>query len=449
LRHYDPADVSLVLEDYFKVKDRNPQAERLLSALLRAAGAEQYYTEFKDHDRGDILESADEVLDEFLASNLAIDVPLDQRKKIAKLIEKEELQDLTTSLAFAAQKLTSASPPEPGVSDQVSKLAGQNMLASATLKAFSKKSADWQRIKGEEELTSQRVLAVLVTYFSILERHRYVKALNPNAGRADLMAALKYSGPGLPRNIRDRLVELEVPDELREVLTDDFGTWGDIWAVELMGRIGEASFVPDLINIVCEADGLSFVHGNAVTALRGIDPAGHRYILDSIKNEKVADRLDAFVLLESLPYPEAFDLALSLWNKAGEEQYDLLEFFGTCLERIGDARGIPVLQKLISEDTAPLIGISLEVLAVLYNEDIRELPLINKWRSIEEKRRMQHIAKLEQSAGSMNSETLFDPEPETEETTTVRRNTPKIGRNAPCPCGSGKKYKKCCLNKSN
>lgn len=21
---------------------------------------------------------------------------------------------------------------------------------------------------------------------------------------------------------------------------------------------------------------------------------------------------------------------------------------------------------------------------------------------------------------------------------------PKIGRNAPCPCGSGKKYKKCC-----
>jgi hypothetical protein len=23
----------------------------------------------------------------------------------------------------------------------------------------------------------------------------------------------------------------------------------------------------------------------------------------------------------------------------------------------------------------------------------------------------------------------------------------KVGRNAPCPCGSGKKYKKCCLNK--
>ncbi len=26
----------------------------------------------------------------------------------------------------------------------------------------------------------------------------------------------------------------------------------------------------------------------------------------------------------------------------------------------------------------------------------------------------------------------------------VRREQPKVGRNEPCPCGSGKKYKKCC-----
>lgn len=26
----------------------------------------------------------------------------------------------------------------------------------------------------------------------------------------------------------------------------------------------------------------------------------------------------------------------------------------------------------------------------------------------------------------------------------VRRDAPKVGRNDPCPCGSGKKYKKCC-----
>ena len=27
---------------------------------------------------------------------------------------------------------------------------------------------------------------------------------------------------------------------------------------------------------------------------------------------------------------------------------------------------------------------------------------------------------------------------------TVKKTTPDVGRNDPCPCGSGKKYKKCC-----
>ncbi len=33
---------------------------------------------------------------------------------------------------------------------------------------------------------------------------------------------------------------------------------------------------------------------------------------------------------------------------------------------------------------------------------------------------------------------------ETMKVETVRREEPKVGRNDPCPCGSGKKYKKCC-----
>jgi preprotein translocase subunit SecA len=33
------------------------------------------------------------------------------------------------------------------------------------------------------------------------------------------------------------------------------------------------------------------------------------------------------------------------------------------------------------------------------------------------------------------------PEPQAR---TVVRDAPKVGRNDPCPCGSGLKYKKCC-----
>jgi hypothetical protein len=43
---------------------------------------------------------------------------------------------------------------------------------------------------------------------------------------------------------------------------------------------------------------------------------------------------------------------------------------------------------------------------------------------------------------------LFSPKtPLPERTSVPIRSSRKVGRNEPCPCGSGKKYKKCCLNK--
>ena len=36
----------------------------------------------------------------------------------------------------------------------------------------------------------------------------------------------------------------------------------------------------------------------------------------------------------------------------------------------------------------------------------------------------------------------------TDETPYVR-GTQKVGRNDPCPCGSGKKFKKCCMGKGS
>ncbi len=41
----------------------------------------------------------------------------------------------------------------------------------------------------------------------------------------------------------------------------------------------------------------------------------------------------------------------------------------------------------------------------------------------------------------------LDPQGEAAKPQTIRREMPKVGRNDPCPCGSGKKYKKCCGKK--
>lgn len=49
---------------------------------------------------------------------------------------------------------------------------------------------------------------------------------------------------------------------------------------------------------------------------------------------------------------------------------------------------------------------------------------------------------LESHKEELNSNQEAPPKP-----STVVRENPKVGRNDPCVCGSGKKFKKCCANK--
>lgn len=61
------------------------------------------------------------------------------------------------------------------------------------------------------------------------------------------------------------------------------------------------------------------------------------------------------------------------------------------------------------------------------------------------------LAKFRRQAESLWSVALLtglQSEERVHSGSTLIRETPRIGRNDPCPCGSGKKYKKCCLGKS-
>ncbi|MDR2923557.1 MAG: YchJ family protein [Treponema sp.] len=54
-------------------------------------------------------------------------------------------------------------------------------------------------------------------------------------------------------------------------------------------------------------------------------------------------------------------------------------------------------------------------------------------------------AKFKKEGSAETAQWLYDEGHVTPRT--VVRAAPKTGRNDPCPCGSGKKYKHCCLNK--
>ena len=53
---------------------------------------------------------------------------------------------------------------------------------------------------------------------------------------------------------------------------------------------------------------------------------------------------------------------------------------------------------------------------------------------------------MEREVQELNEDDEFEDDDEIdplEPGVTYRRPSPKIGRNEPCPCGSGKKFKKC------
>ncbi len=81
---------------------------------------------------------------------------------------------------------------------------------------------------------------------------------------------------------------------------------------------------------------------------------------------------------------------------------------------------------------------SIDIIRKLYAEGLADLAHCGDIEDIE----IEFGIRLERSTPAKNN--LFhdfdEPPP------FMERATPKIGRNDPCPCGSGKKYKKCCLN---
>jgi SWIM/SEC-C metal-binding protein len=70
---------------------------------------------------------------------------------------------------------------------------------------------------------------------------------------------------------------------------------------------------------------------------------------------------------------------------------------------------------------------------------------------VKTKKRMQELAAIFEKNGWKYSIELAPDQPENIADLELLQNPPKtvtveekVGRNAPCPCGSGKKYKKCC-----
>jgi preprotein translocase subunit SecA len=73
----------------------------------------------------------------------------------------------------------------------------------------------------------------------------------------------------------------------------------------------------------------------------------------------------------------------------------------------------------------------------LVHDTPMELPTITAWTNTQESR------------GSLSGEAARGGAPAPPRPAPRTASGEKVGRNDPCPCGSGKKYKRCCYLKQN
>jgi hypothetical protein len=447
LRHRNPEDVSLVLDKYFESGDRNNRNDMLLKNISSSLGGGSYFRNLTEFSQKNILVKPVETIDGLALKNSHIKMDEILRKNMIMFLENGKYEDFITMIMFDSRNIVNERYPKNNCPDYLSELFGLDTMCISLLENLSKRSTVWKQVKHSKEFDIKIISLIISAYFAIKEREAYQNALHPEADVGELIQAVKNAGSILPMQIQRKIKDLSPISELKAILTTDLMTWGDIWTVKMMGRIGNKEFVSDLIRVLNNADSLDYIYSDAIRAMNSLDETADEIIITAIKNNELGD-WESFSILEYLPYSEAYDLALQKWENESGGEMDSYEIFAICLRGIADSRGIEKLRDIYAnENDATYIGDALECLSMIHNADIPELPdIIEKRIEREEKQKARekelnelafnHRKKKEQGMLENNRNVI-----------PFKRETPKVGRNEPCPCGSGKKYKKCCLNK--
>jgi hypothetical protein len=447
LHHYNPEDINLVMERFFNSGGSYNRHDTPLKNILSPLGGGSYFRNLTEFGKNEILSKPSETIDNFVFKNSHITIDEIFRENLIRLLENRRYQDFTTAIMLDTRNIIHARYPQNDISDYLREFFGQDTMCLHLLEDLSKRRPIWKQVESSNDFGADLISFIISAYFAIKERSAYVKALSPEAGVEELIQALQNSGPYLPVQIQDKIKALSPITELKTTLSKDLVAWGDIWTVKLMGMLGSKEFVPDLIRVLSNADSLDYIYGDALRAMTALDESADESILTAIKNGELGDWA-SFAILEHLPYTEAYELALNRWENPSEDGMDSFELFSSCLRAIGDRQGIKKLQDIYAdENDASYIGDSLECLSKIHMVDIPELPDIikrRKERAERQKARMKELNKLAKYHHSTKEQGMIESPGNV---VPFKRKSEKIGRNEPCPCGSGKKYKKCCLNK--
>jgi hypothetical protein len=218
--------------------------------------------------------------------------------------------------------------------------------------------------------------------------------------------------------------------------------WLEIFVAHLAGLIRLESSAPLLAAKLKDDDG-DFINEECTYALTKI--GGDAAVEAIAKDFHAAPshfRLYASSALRDMRGENVVAKALELLQ--GKEDWDTqAKFIGTALANFS-AEGLRVAKEFGIDDL-PELRRELIATAVLTGEDFPDLERLR-----EEER--EHQAKVQRRQEWLFGGFQKTPKPSVKESADEPvvqpiESGPKTGRNEPCPCGSGKKYKKCCLRR--
>lgn len=243
-----------------------------------------------------------------------------------------------------------------------------------------------------------------------------------------------YLTPGLNREHVPELIRMATDEELSYVSSDSLTVWAPVHAWRALAQLRAVEAVVPLI--------------------------GELYRIDDNDDDWISEDFpDVFAMIGP---PAIASLAEYLAAPGHGVFADVCA--GRSLEKIGNAhperrercieilteqlrryaQNDPMLNGFLVSDLLDLHAVeSLDVIRDAFNQDCVDISILGDLEDaeIELGVRMQRA-----TPPPRMFPWLFDPLPPLY-SASMMRTSPKVGRNDPCPCGSGKKYKKCCLQK--
>lgn len=217
------------------------------------------------------------------------------------------------------------------------------------------------------------------------------------------------------------LNEREVDIVLQEELNKDWFSYNGILMIHAIGLLQYKKFIPMLPRLLVRDEDI-LLEELAKTLISFQSDEVVREIAPFLKSKEA--EVFAISILENTKTPLAFETLQLMYKEMDNMDSKSMVIEGLCHHL--NEQALPQVQDFIQQNGH---SIYIDVEKLLYGfYTVMKLPhpLLEQWKKIAEENEARYQEMIEKSSPIIKLE--------------------KVGRNDPCPCGSGKKYKKCCLN---